>query len=398
MEDFDYIDELAKQALSNRTANPSDEGWNVVQQKMKRQKRKRLLIYMFFFALLCSLGIFIGLQTNSENSTTVSGKDAEHSKLNTNSNEDITKRSNSNSDSKLNSTSSSDSTSSSNTIANDASPVKIDTSVGTFNATAQQHSTSNNLHGEKNGLVQIKTAHHSQLVEKDKNSQENTSDYFLQNPQKNASFDEKGTSTFLDTNDEFYREGAGLKLYPWELVAPTLLPKKHKKQQTKKKEVPFYEQLDLMVGFNGFVRPNDYNFIGSYVVELSFTEDQKLKKNYFFTYGMSLQFRNLRFKNDMRSFNKGELSLNMHSGLKKRFGDFGVEGGTYLGYELHSPNNEFFNNDSSNFFEEKINYGLFSILHYKKIGLVFKYEFSPYINYLGDKQFGAFTIGIKYDF
>ena len=109
-----------------------------------------------------------------------------------------------------------------------------------------------------------------------------------------------------------------------------------------------------MVGFNGFVRPNDYNFIGSYVVELSYTDEKKLKKDFFFKYGMSLQLRNLRFKKDSISFNKGELSINVHSGIEKRFGNFGVEVGPYLGYELHSPNNEFFNDNTSNFFEEKI--------------------------------------------
>ena len=65
MEDFDYIDALAKKALSDRTAKPSEDGWNVVEQKMKHQKRKRLLVYIVLFALLTSLSIYIGVLTNT---------------------------------------------------------------------------------------------------------------------------------------------------------------------------------------------------------------------------------------------------------------------------------------------------------------------------------------------
>jgi hypothetical protein len=92
------------------------------------------------------------------------------------------------------------------------------------------------------------------------------------------------------------------------------------------------------------------------------------------------------------------LSLNIQSSIEKRFGNYGVEAGAYIGYEIYSPNNEIFNNIGANFFERKINYGLATALKYKKISLIFKYELSPYINYLGNKKTGAFIIGVKYDF
>jgi hypothetical protein len=259
---------------------------------------------------------------------------------------------------------------------------------------ANQRSTANNFHGTQKAVNSSTTGI---------NSQSNVSKATAQNVSAISGEAKHGLSQtknaiLSDDRDENYSlNAAGLKIDLWELETPEMLQRKRKKKHTKKEE-KIYEQLDVMVGFNGFTRPNEYNFTGSYVFELSYTDEKKLKKNYFYKYGASLQFRNLRFKNDSISFNRGELSLNVHSGLEKRFGNFGVEAGTYLGYELYSPNNEFFNDGTSNFFEQKINYGLFSILHYRKVGLVFKYEFSPYINYLGDKKFGAFTIGIKYDF
>ncbi|MGH1383715.1 hypothetical protein [Kordia sp.] len=383
MEDFDYIDSLAKTALSDRTAEPSADGWNMVQQKMKRKKRKRLIIYIVLCGLLCSLGVYVGVNSGA----TI----------------DANAISNKNTDAKVTSNSNSVLTSSSNSISkvNDASQAGIDTSVTQSESqTKNQHQTTNNIHGEKNGILQTKAGVNSQINITKRNDSTNASNVSTKSTNGNKLGNETDI-TFADGEEEvFYLNAAGLKIYPWELIAPEKLKKKRRKKKKKKskkvKEV--YENLDLMVGFNGFVESNDYNFIGSYVFELSYTKENKLKKNYEFNYGASMQFRNLRFKNDTLSFNRGELSVNVHSSLEKRYGNFGIEAGGYLGYELYSPNNDFFSENDINLFERKVNYGLFSILHYKKVGLVFKYEFSPYINYVGDKKFGAFTIGVKYDF
>ncbi|AXG68243.1 hypothetical protein KORDIASMS9_00436 [Kordia sp. SMS9] len=386
MEDFDYIDALAKKALSDRTVEPSAEGWTVVQQQMKRKKRKRFFIYIVLFALLCSLGIFVGINSGTAEDASISNQTTktEHIKPTTTT---------TNNNNERNTISNSDSTS----IVNDASQAGTNTAA-VATEEKNQHPTTNNVHGEKNGLAQTQTKHHSRFVEKDRNSTAttiNASSFTYSESQ----LDKEATSSFLNKDGGLDSlNAAGIQLYNWELIQSDMLTKKRKTKNNSKKPQKIYEQLDVMVGFNGFTRPNDYNFTGSYVVELSYTDEKKLKNDYFFKYGASLQFRNLRFKKDSISFNKGELSINIHSAIEKRFGNFGIEAGPYLGYELHSPNNEFFNNNTSNFFEEKINYGLFSIFHYKKVGLVFKYEFSPYINYLGTKEFGAFTIGVKYDF
>ncbi|PTX58543.1 hypothetical protein C8N46_11333 [Kordia periserrulae] len=385
MEDFDYIDELAKKALSDRTETPSKDGWNAVQQQMAQKKRKKAFLYIVLLLLICSFGIFIGVSSMTDaTETSVSNKNAQQTKA-TLTNHNATTIKDSSSISSLTSNA---------TIVDDASRDEQDSTDKTSETTPNQHVTTNNFHGEKNGLASTQTAHHSRLTEKNNTAKETaTANRSLSTSQ----FDTKTTATFFSEKEELYANAKGVIVYEWELIAPEILQKKRSKQ-TKKKPTKIYEQLDLMVGFNGFAKPNDYNFIGSYVFELSYTGEKKLNKNYFYTYGGSLQFRNLRFKQDSLSFNRGELSLNIHTGIKRGFGEFAVEAGGYVGYELYSPNNEFFNNNNINFFDRKINYGLFSVLHYKKVGLVFKYEFSPYINYLGAKQFGAFTVGVKYDF
>lgn len=395
MEDFDYIDSLAKSELSDRTLDPSADGWNMVQQKMKRQKRKRLFIYLFLLALIGSLGIYIAVHsnTNNKNTSVVNTKSNSNSNMNTNTNLNLNLNLNSNSNS--NSTSISDSNS--DTIATDSSQAESNTSATqTATITQKTSQTTNNLHGEKNGVAQTQTGINSRLNNKNKNSSTNNV----------SSKTQTGNGTQVNVLENIASaeeeiadlDAAGLKLYDWQLITPDKLKKKRKKRKKASKAEKVYENLDLMIGFNGFTSSNDYKFLGSYVFEVSHTEEKKLKNDFYLNYGASLQFRNLRFKNDSVSFNRGELSFNILSSVEKRFGNYGVEAGAYLGYEFYSPNNELFNNIEANFFERKINYGLFTALNYKKISLVFKYEFSPYINYLGDKKFGAFSIGVKYDF
>ncbi|KAB8154313.1 hypothetical protein EZY14_007700 [Kordia sp. TARA_039_SRF] len=378
MEDFDYIDELAKKALSDRTATPSKDGWNMVQQQIQQRKRKKAFLYIVLLLLICSLGIFIGVNSITDaTETSVSNNNKQTKSNRTNHNTETLKDSNSNS-----------------TIVDDASRDKQHSTDTISGIATNRYVTTNNFHGEKNELAPTTAAHHSRFAEKNNTAKEATTTNLSSEISKSGT---ESTATFFSEEDEIYANAKDVTLYDWQLIAPETLKKKRNKQTTKK-SLKIYEQLDLMVGFNGFVKPNDYKFIGSYVFELSYTDEKKLDKNYFYTYGGSLQFRNLRFKQDSISFNRGELSLNIHSGIKRGFGDFAVEAGGYVGYELYSPNNEFFNNNDINFFERKINYGLFSVLHYKKVGLVFKYEFSPYINYRGAKQFGAFTVGVRYNF
>ncbi|WP_298510671.1 hypothetical protein [uncultured Kordia sp.] len=399
MEDFDYIDALAKKTLSNHTVQPSADGWQMVQQKMKRKKRKRLLLYIVLFALFCSLGIYVGVHATADvNSVEVSNKNTEPLKSSNSNNEN----NNSDINNEITSSRSEESSpksnpdSNSNAIVNDASQAGTNTSVAT-SETKSKHQATNNLYGNKNNLMQQQTGNHSRALMANTTTATSVNTMAATSESENQLHNSTNLA-IADGEEDFYVNAAGLKLAPWELVSPEMLKKKRKKRRKSKKAEKVYDNLDLMVGFNGFVNENDYNFIGSYVFELSYTQKDKLKKKYSFNYGASLQFRNLRFKNDSVSFNRGELSMNIHSGLEKHIGNFGVEAGAYVGYEFYSPNNEFFNNININFFERKINYGLFSAVRYKKVGLVFKYEFSPYVNYLGAKKFGAFTIGVKYDF
>ncbi|QHI36953.1 hypothetical protein IMCC3317_23240 [Kordia antarctica] len=361
MEDFDYIDALAQSELSNRTAVPSADGWNIIQQKMKRAKRKKFLVFFLLFALICSFGIYQAINFNSEiDSNSVTNKNLEQFKSGNNNNSNQHKNTDSNSSSLSDSLSTSTSTSISDKDASQA---------GT-NTAGTQTTTQKN---------QYQTA-------KNTNTTSISSSISFSN------------TTLENTEEEFLLEAAGVKLTPWELITPETLKRKRKKRSKKAKAEKVYENLDLMIGLNGFFKPNDYEFFKSYVIEVSYTEEKKLKNNYYLNYGASVQFRNLRFKNDAGSFNRGELSLNLLTSLEKRFGNYGVEAGAYIGYEFYAPNNKIFDSKIANFFERKINYGLATTLNYKKIGLVFKYEFSPYINYLGNKRFGGFTIGVKYDF
>jgi len=394
MEDFDYIDALAQGELSNRTAAPSVDGWADVQQKMNRKKRRKFIIFFLLFGLLCSFGIYQGVNFNTaidaENNS-VTNKNSEQLKSG---NSDNNIQTNSISDSDNNNTnklSTSDSISKTNT--SQAGAYTLQTKVTASNT---QSETANAIQGEQSGIVR----NNSEVNSSSKNNTIYNGTENSRITSKENQFSSTEIVNFNEVEENFVLNAAGLKLYPWELITPELLKKKRKKKKKKSKAEPkeIYENLDIMVGLNGFFTSNDYKLAQSYVVELSYTEEKKLKNNYYFNYGAALQFRNLRFKNDSISFNSGELSLNILSNIEKRFGNFGVEAGVYIGYEFYSPNNEIFNNIGVNFFEQKINYGLATALKYRKIAFVFKYEFSPYIDYLGNKKTGAFTIGVKYDF
>lgn len=374
MEDFDYIDALAKSELSNRTGTPSVDGWNNIQQKMKRKKHKRFFVYFLLFVLVASFGIYQAINFNT---------DVENNAI-----------TNKNNDSNSNSTSisSSDSTSNSTSTSGQTETNTLATPDATRKS--HQHQTANTVKStQKNDVNMVVIMRNSNVQNRNRDgSQTNTTTF------ENKQLMDKTDLAISQEDSEISAEATGLKLYPWELITPESLKKKREKQAKKEQEADFYENLDLMVGLNGFFTPNDYEILKSYVVEVSYTQEKKLKNNYFFNYGMALQFRNLHFKKDSISFNRGEVSLNFQSNIEKRFGNFGIEAGAYLGYELYSPNNDVFSRSHTNFFEQKINYGLATSLKYKKIGLVFKYELSPFINSLGKKKNSGFIIGIKYDF
>lgn len=405
MEDFDYIDALAQGELSNRTATPSVDGWANVQQKMRRKKRRRFLVFFLLFAVLCSFGIYQGINTNTDfdaEHTSVTNKNLEQLKSGNSKNSETNTVANSESDSTSVSNSTSDSVSNSDSISNSIS--KNNTSqAGTYSlqtkvtASTTQSGTANTIQGERNNSVRNNSEVNSNSKNKNTNIIYNgVATTKVTSKENQFSLTEK--INFEETAENFVLNASGAKLYPWELITPETLKKKREKKKSKVEPKEIYENMDLMVGLNGFFTSNDYKLAQSFVVELSYTEEKKLKNEYYFNYGASLQFRNLRFKNDSLSFNSGELSVNILSNIEKRFGNFGIEAGVYIGYEFSSPNNKIFNNIGINFFEQKINYGLATALRYRKIALVFKYEFSPYIDYLGTKRTGAFTIGVKYDF
>ncbi|WP_046742934.1 hypothetical protein [Kordia zhangzhouensis] len=367
MEDFDFIDALAKSELSDKTSIPSENGWEIVQQKIKRKKRKRFAVYLLLLMLFGWLSVYTvghfgeNIEQNSmthtkekkipsQNKMQHISKSASQEKININSKEKIS-----------------------------IEKVKVSSIDNITRKTSV----------DVNSTTQINT---SSLRSYDKNhsSEQQGVDFDMVKKEEEKTF-------ILEDDEVFYMEKVGVKLYEFSLVVPETLQKKRAKQSKKTKKV-IYENFDVMVGFNGFTSSNNYKFLQSYVVEVSYTEEKELKNNYIFNYGASVQYRNLHIKNDSISFNKGEVSLNLISSFEKRFGHFSIEAGSYVGYELYSPNNELLGYNTSNFFEQKINYGLFSGLHYKKVGLVFKYELSPYITYLGAKKFGAFTVGITYDF
>ena len=66
MEDFDYIDTLAKSELSGREAMPSKDGWSIVQKKLARKrKRRRLLLFLLLFIAVGSIGVYQVIHYNT---------------------------------------------------------------------------------------------------------------------------------------------------------------------------------------------------------------------------------------------------------------------------------------------------------------------------------------------
>ncbi|WP_430411698.1 hypothetical protein [Kordia sp.] len=382
MEDFDYIDALAKSELSGREATPSNDGWDIVQEKLQRKRKKRrLFLLLLFFIIISFVGIYHGINFNSDiDGNSVTNKNTEE--LNTGNTQNTI----------------SDSTSTSTSISN------IDTSnlsqaekdaLGANDATQNNNQQANKLQGSERGIVNA--------ASKVKSRGSDTQNNILYNGDKKLQ--QHSSNTISETSsaaesEEIVATAEDVKLYAWELVPPETLKKKRKKRKKAKKEKakPLYENTDIMVGLNGFFTPNDYQIIKSYVIELSYELKNELKNDYLLNYGVGLQFRNLHFKRDSTSFNKGELSFNLFSNVEKRFGDYSLEAGVYAGYEIYSPNNKFFSTKVKSFFDQKINYGLSAGINYKNVGLIFKYELSPYVNYLGDKKYGGFIIGLKYDF
>jgi hypothetical protein len=387
MEDFDYIDALAKSELSGRTVSPSKDGWNIVQQKLQSKKKKRrLFLFLLLFIIVGSFGIYQGINFNSNNeieNNSVTNKKTEQTIPSDKNNLNNTANTNINSDSI--STSTSDSS--------DAS--QAGTNISSVNTTTQannQQQSTDNLQGSQHGVVNATSKLNSQPNNATRNATYNSivdAKNNLSNPTNTISVEEE---------EEIFAEAKGLKIYPWKLVTPETLKRKRKKRKKSKKEEIFYDNIDIMVGLNGFFSPNNYEVFKSYVIELSYQKEKKLKNNYFINYGAGLQLRNLRFKNDSVRFNSGELSVNLFSSVEKKFGNYGVEAGAYVGYEIYSPNNKFFNTKVTRFFDQKINYGLSAAINYKKVGLIFKYELSPFVDELGNKKYGGFIIGVKYDF
>ncbi len=385
MEDFDYIDALAKSELSGREAMPSNDGWDIVQEKLKRKRKKRRLFFLLlFFVVIGSVGVYQGINYSSTtDANSITDKNTEQFKPeNTN-------------NSSVNNTTSeavSDSTSISDSLSNNISQAEKD--ALRTNVEVQNNQVTSKLKGSGNGVVNSA----SKINSRGSDAKNNT----IYNSGEKRQSDTSNTITLIseaEENEEISLEAKGLQIYTWELISPETLKKKRKKKKRKqKKPVPFYENTDLMIGLNGFFTPNNYRITQSYVIEMSYEIKKELKNDYLFNYGGALQLRTLRLKKDSLNFTKGEVSFNLFSNIEKRFGDYSVEAGVYVGYEIYSPNNEFFNNKVKSFFDKKINYGLSTGINYKNIGLIFKYEISPYINYLGDKKYGGFIIGVKYDF
>jgi hypothetical protein len=227
--------------------------------------------------MLSSFGIYQGINFNSDKNP------KDNSIVNT-------KNSNTNIESSSTSISSSDSDSISNSNSEkDASQAGTNTAV-TTNGTLGNNNrqTENSLKGNQTGIVNTEAKIKSSLNHKrrDKTYKSNLTS---NNDQQNNTTD----TTIIDENIEISAEAKKSKLYAWELITPEKLKKKRKKR-TPKKQPDFSENLDLMVGVNGFFSPNDYEVSKSYVVEVSFSEEKKLKNNYFFNYVAALHFRNLR--------------------------------------------------------------------------------------------------------
>lgn len=387
MEDFDYIDALAKSELSGREATPSNDGWDIVQEKLKRKRKKRRLFFLLlFFVVIGSVGVYQGINYNSTtDANSITNKNTEQIKSGNTNNSNVN---NTDSDSDSTSISNSDS------LSNNISQAEKD-ALRTNDKTQTNNQAANKLEGNENGIVNSA----SKINSSESNTKKNAT---YKGDQKRQSNTLHNTTQISETeeSEEISIESKGLQVYAWELISPETLKKKRKKQKKRKqkKPEPFYENTDLMIGLNGFFTPNDYRVTQSYVIEMSYEIKRELKNNYLFNYGGAFQLRTLRLKNDSLNFTKGEVSFNLFSNIEKRFGDYSVEAGAYLGYEIYSPNNEFFNDKVKSFFDKKINYGLSTGINYKNIGLIFKYELSPYINYLGDKKYGGFIIGVKYDF
>ncbi|WP_298416656.1 hypothetical protein [uncultured Kordia sp.] len=389
MEDFDYIDALVKSELSGREATPSNNGWDIVKEKLQRKKKKRrFFLLLLFFVGMSSVGIYKAINFNSEiNANSITNKNTEQPK--SGNTQSAISDSGSSSDSNATSVSNSDT----GTVSTNISQAEKD-ALMTNDGVRHSNQSANKLQGNGSGIVEST----SKVNSRGSDTKNNT----IYNGSKKLNSDSLNSTneiSLASENEEILSVAKGLQTYTWELIVPETLQKKRKKKKRKRKKKPnFYENTDIMIGLNGFATANDYRITQSYIVELSYEITRELKNDYSFNYGGALQLRTLRLKKDNLNFTKGEVSFNLFSNIEKQFGDYSVEAGVYLGYEIYSPNNEFFNDKVRSFFDQKINYGLSTGINYKNIGLIFKYELSPYVNYLGDKKYGGFIIGVKYDF
>lgn len=384
MEDFDYIDALAKSELLGREVTPSENGWNIVQEKLKRKRQKRKFFFiLLFFAMVSSIGVYYGVNFNSDiNDNSITNKNIEKYKSGT------TKNASHKKTIEVGSLSISDSTLNSNNISQaEKNAMRL------HDKRQDVNQNRNDLQESGNGIVKTSSKVHSRESDIKNNTIYKRN---IKNQKETVNISQQ-TIQFA-VNKEALFEAKGAKIYDWQLFPTELLKSKKRTTEKKKSTQEASKNMDIMVGTNGFFSPNDYQLLKSYVVEFSFEFQKELKKDYLFNYGTGLQFRNLYYEKDNERFNKGELSLTIFSNIEKQFGDFSVEAGAYVGYEIYSPNNKFFNDKVSGFFNKKINYGLSTGFNYKNVGLIFKYEISPYINFLGDKKYGGFIIGVKYDF
>lgn len=387
MEDFDYIDELVKSELSDRELRPSEDGWDAIREKMKRKKRKRRL----FFILPLLFGLGVGLFLYIQNTTNTTEAITSQQQINTN-----------NSDSKSNQTNTD------KELDSESTKYQVSKSNEDSNSENVSNKNDNYKNADKKGIGKgvvtsqknessVKANQSSVFIGQSKMSKNNFQSTENDGPKNQTDV----TSGIIDEEKSILEmQSKGVRLSMHDMETPDFLKRKRKRRSRKKrkKQKTFKENIEVTLGVNGFTSPGDYKLGKSYFGEVSFLVDKKLNKRYNFNYGMSLMYRNLQLKNDTLRINRGEFSLNVLANVERKFGDYSVEAGAYFGYKLIAPHNRFYEVETVDFFSRKFQYGLVTILNYRKIGLVFKYELSPYFD-LGEKRKnGRFMLGLKYDF
>jgi len=361
MEDFDDIDNLVKAQLSQQEVLPSAENWELLKAKVSKEKQKRRRILVLFLIGLFGIGTIITYQFFNKNTIT-------------------------------------------------ENPVTIDNTIEETCVELQEDSISDA--SNKNIPFANKTLKKqvgkTKIISKPLTAASSPKPIMKpvqQAAKRKAQYlvsKQKTNNTIASTSDSIVGIRKDVVVIDDALSVTLLNDGKKKKKKNKASEQVAFGDITLIAGVNNFLNTSKYNFEKSYYIEVGYFIDKKLKKGLYLNYGPSISFSNLLYEErvgtQIRQETFRELSFNGVATLEKSFSKFRVGLGGYLGYNLIEPKNRFLLNEVDlGDISRTFIYGVSTNIRYQKIGLIFKYELSPYYE-IGAQKNNRFILGIRYVF